>query len=96
MALFQGIFLIISLSTHGLCQGSEKRCCLRIRENLCQDPRINAFRNSHLPFFLLPTQLRIQILHTVESFLKKLSVFLSVFINNVAVHIRDHVNLGMA
>ena len=68
-----------SLSPHSLRQGSEKCCCLRIRENLCQNIRINAFRNSYLPFFLLHMQLRIQVLLTVESFFKKLSVFLSVF-----------------
>ena len=63
-----GADFLTSLPSQGLCQGSEKRCCLRIRENLSQSIRINAFRNTHLP----------------------------VLINNMTVHIRNHVNLGMA
>ena len=94
--LFQGIFLIISLSSHTLCQGSKKSHRLRIRESLCQYIRINAFRNSHLPFFLLHMQLRSQILLTVESFLEELSILFPVLVDDMAVHIRDHINLGMA
>ena len=67
-----------------------------IGQHLRQRLRVHAIRHGdHLPLSRID-HLRIQILLSVKRLLEQLRFFSRVLINDMTVHIRGHVNLGMA
>ena len=81
---------------HRLRQRIEQRPHLWICQHFCQKFRIDFIGNSCIIIFLLFVHLSIQILFLVERFLKKLCIFSSVIIQNIRIHIRNHIDLSMA
>ena len=67
-----------------------------IRQYFCQKFRIDFISNSSIIIFLLYMHLWIQILFLIKCFFKKLCIFPSVIIQNMRVHICNHIDLSMA
>ena len=81
---------------HRLRQRIEQRPHLWICQHFCQKFRIDFIGNSCIIIFLLCVHLWIQIFFLVERFLKKLCIFSSVIIQNIRIHICNHIDLSMA
>ena len=87
----------IGLVLHCLRQGSKQRHHLWVAQYLCKHFRIHAFRycNGGPGMMFIPSHLRVQILLPVKCFLKQLSVFSSVFVDDVGVDVGHHGDLGV-
>lgn len=90
------LYLEAILTPHALRQRRQQRHHLRIPQNLRQCISIHTIRHGNHFSFRCLCHLRVQILLSVKCILEQCRVFLSVLIQDVAVHIRDHVDLGMA